>query len=289
MRTPGDLRVYTLICAASLAASWITACGQASGGAGDGETSSSGMASTTTSTAPTTFTDGPDECGENDLDECEIGDIGEQSCSMIYQNCPTSYKCVPHWPDLASAPEYRCVSVTGAVEPGQTCSIGSLATGNDDCDADGFCWSYNSGLLAGRCHPYCTGGIQYVECIDGWTCSLSDVDPPMCVQRCVPLASDCGVGLECAWTNPDFSCVLEGAGHGVGEPCSLVNDCASELLCVEGLSLTSCAGDECCAAYCTVAAGDGPCQAIDPDYACIPFFEDPPPSGFEDLGVCVLP
>jgi hypothetical protein len=83
--------------------------------------------------------------------------------------------------------------------------------------------------------------------------------------------------------------VPEGSGLGPGESCALINDCGPQLLCVDGGSLAGCEGDECCAAYCSVAAGDGPCQTIDPAYACVAFFEDPSPFGLEDVGVCLPP
>jgi hypothetical protein len=283
------LRILT---ACALACS-LSGCGQGSADAGerdgdsDDTSSASSSSATVTSNASATFTDGPGEC--EGADECEIGDIGEQSCNIIAQNCPNTYKCAPFWPDPASAPEYRCVSITGGQAPGDPCTIDSLATGNDDCDDTGFCWSYGTGQLEGRCHPFCTGGFQYAECIDDWACSFSEVNPPMCVQACVPLTNGCGSGLQCLWADPHFSCMLEGAGLGPGAPCSVVNDCAPELLCLDASSLASCEGDACCTAYCAVAAGDGPCQMIDPGYACVAFFEDPAPLGLEDVGVCVLP
>jgi hypothetical protein len=288
--TPQSLAACALI--------WsLGACGQGSTGAGEGEDTSSASSSSSASSGPSTsnatfttnasatFTDGAEACD----DECEIGDIGEQSCNIVAQNCPNTYKCAPFWPDLASVPDYRCVAIRGDLEPGDPCTIDSLATGNDDCDDTGFCWSYGTGQLEGRCHPYCTGGFQYAECIDGWTCSFSDVNPPMCVQTCVPLTGDCGSGLQCLWADPHFSCMLEGAGLGPGEPCSVANDCAPDSLCVDALSLASCAGDACCTPYCAVTAGDSPCQMIDPGYACAAFFEDPAPLGLEDVGVCMLP
>lgn len=288
-----SLAASALICS-------LGACGQGSAGVGEDDGTSSASASTNSgasasastnsgTTAPTTFTDGPDECGDAGLDECEIGDIGERSCNIIFQDCPNTYKCVPFWPDAASTPDYRCVSVTGALGPGDVCALDSLETGNDNCDEAGFCWSYGSGQLEGRCHPFCTGGFQYAECIDGWECSLSDVTPPMCIQSCVPLAGGCAPGSQCLWIDPDFNCVPEGAGLGPGEPCLLANDCAPQLLCVDGLSLVGCEGDDCCAAYCAMANGDGPCQMIDPAYACVAFFEDPPPPGLGDVGLCVAP
>jgi hypothetical protein len=266
----------------------LVACG-GPGSAAEGTAGTGSSAEDASTSLDATGVEGQEAC---ELEPCETGDIGLRNCKFVFQDCPGGYKCVPYWPpgtaDLWQQPEYKCVPVSGTHEPGESCTLDGLDTAHDDCDADGFCWTYASTEIEGRCHPFCTGGFQYAECIEGWNCVLNEIWPPMCVRRCLPLADDCGPDSLCLWGDTAFGCAPAGEGLAAGEPCALVNDCAAGSLCLEAAALSGCEGERCCASYCSLAAGDGPCQAIDPGYACVAMFEKPPPDA-EDVGVCIVP
>jgi hypothetical protein len=108
-----------------------------------------------------------------------------------------------------------------------------------------------------------------------------------CLPSCDPLANDCGANSECVWANSTFSCVDAGAEAPAGAPCGIANDCGSGLLCMTSESLAGCVADSCCTPFCSVMAGAAACQLLDPGYVCEPFFMQAP-SGYEDLGVCML-
>lgn len=247
------------------------------------ETSTNPETSTTSSeTAPGTETQ--DECDVDSLDWCDDGDFGDATCDVWQQDCPENEKCVPSGVDFS---QYKCVPVTGAQGPGESCMTDGFEGANDDCDATGFCFGYDAEQLGGQCYPFCTGNHDMPACIDGWQCKIPAQGPALCVESCTPLAGDCSPGSECAWTNSEFSCVPEGMASGMGEGCMFINDCAEDLICLGAEALEGCVDAGCCGTYCNLLAGDGPCQLISPSYVCEPFFEEAPP-GLEDLGVCVL-
>ena len=222
---------------------------------------------------------------------CGTGGEGE-SCISLFQDCAAGLKCSPYWldEDLGGTPsDFKCVPVHGSLEPGAACTLEDLATAIDDCDASSFCWTWGSEAIEGRCYPYCTGGFQYADCIEGWDCALpASEDPPMCVLECLPLTDDCAAGSECLWTAYAYSCVVAGAAYGTGEACELFNDCAADMDCLDAPALEGCAGERCCTPMCSLAEGDEPCQALNPSYACVAAVAESP-SGAQDIGHCRLP
>jgi hypothetical protein len=274
----------------------LGACGPGSADTTSGEpTETSSSTETTTNTSPessdeTTATTetGTEECDAGTLDWCDDGDFPEfNECDLFAQDCPVDEKCVPFAENGPTWDNAKCVPVLGAGAPGEPCTTDGVVEATDDCDATSFCFGFDQDNLGGSCHPFCTGNISMPECIDGWACAVPAEGPPFCLQECDPLGDTCGAGSECTWTGTMFGCVDEGGAAQTGEACTFVNDCDSGLLCVVGPALAGCADDGCCTPFCSLMAGDGPCQMINAEHVCEPFFSEPP-VGSEDVGVCVL-
>jgi hypothetical protein len=210
-------------------------------------------------------------------------------CDILLQDCPQGEKCVPYsslGDGSLNAP--KCVLIDGDGAPGEACISGGPIDATDDCDASSFCFGYDADTLQGGwCHPLCMGTPDNLACIDGWECHVPVPHLEYCIESCNPLADTCGSDRLCTWTGTVFTCVSTGAEAVVGEACQMPNDCMSGSLCVNGGLLEDCA-TACCAEYCDLLAGNGPCQAIQPNYVCEPFFMEAPPE-YENVGVCSLP
>jgi hypothetical protein len=254
---------------------------------GDGTGESSAETTTETETETETETGG---CEAGITDPFE----GEADCDAFFPYCPEGEKCVPvYWLNDAGE-DYWCVPVMGTSAPGEPCTPFGPIDQYDDCDATSVCAGYDEDKLGGVCHPFCTGSLEAPECIDGWGCWIPEIDsetclrfPIHCVELCDPLAAACEPSSVCAWLDSVFTCVEAGAGAEAEQPCMSQNDCGSGLMCAPADTLSNCAGEACCTPYCSLAAGDEPCAQLDPEYGCEPFFVEPP-SGYEDLGVCLL-
>ena len=280
-------RVVAALFAFALVGSLVSGCGDSAADTGLDESSSG-------ASGPGGSLSGEEEDEEQSGGECLGPDCpGAEGtrCATLFQDCQPGLKCVPYWfaDDIGGPPsDYKCVAVQGDRTPGEWCTLDDFETATDDCDGESFCWTWASDSFAGRCQPFCSGGFQYAECFDDWTCALPDDDPPMCVQGCLPLADDCPEGTACLWTvEYEYTCTPEGAALEPGEPCTLFNDCAAGMLCVESEALVDCTGETCCAQHCALSEGDAPCQAIDPSYQCVSAHEQAPP-GAEDMGICKL-
>jgi hypothetical protein len=234
-----------------------------------------------TATTPSTTID-----TNSSLDWIDDGDlVANPPCDLVGQDCPDGEKCVPYSTDGGDLLDStKCVQITGAQGPGDPCTID--ASFFDDCDASGFCFGYDDLELGGECYPFC---LPDAQCIDGWECVEPAQGPPFCAELCDPLDDQCGVDDLCSWTGTQFACVDAGPDGAPGDGCMAINDCMSGLLCIDPSALVGCGEVGCCAAFCSLMLGDGPCQAIDPAYVCTPFFSEPPPPGSEDLGICTLP
>ncbi|WP_106087811.1 hypothetical protein [Enhygromyxa salina] len=266
----------------------LGACGSGSADSGTGESASTNP-ETSDATSTSTNSETSDETTTSTQPETtDDGDLpGFTECDMFAQDCPDGEKCVPFAENGPSWDNAKCVPVTGAGAPGEPCTTDGIVAANDDCDATSFCFGYDQDNAGGRCHPFCTGDITMPECIDGWVCSVPAQGPSVCVQECDPLADNCGAGSECVWTGSLFTCIDEGEAAAAGEACMFVNDCASGLLCANSQAVDGCADDGCCTPFCSLMAGDGPCQMLNPAHSCEPFFMRAP-IGYEDVGACVL-
>ena len=270
-------------------------------GADDGDTT---MAPATTSPGssgePGDTTAGEDESTDGTT-SAATGDVcGEQTggaecdCDTFAQDCPDGMKCMP-WADDGGATwnALRCSPVVdepaGLDEP---CTVeDGPASGLDTCDVGLMCWDVDLDSLEGTCIALCGGSATEPTCQAGSTCETGAAGPSfgLCLTVCNPLADDCDEGEQCVPIDADFRCVAEARDPlGYGEPCESLVECGSGLVCVNE-EFSPCDGEPCCTAFCDVSDGD-PNPAC-PDAAsgqiCTPWYEDEPPDGFENLGVCV--
>lgn len=187
---------------------------------------------------------------------------------------------------------HKCVPLLGDQAVGEPCTYGGVEEGTDDCNATSMCWNTVEieGELLGTCTPFCTGTPDTPGCpVEGYFCNLTgDGTLSLCLQTCDPLAQDCGAGLGCYWSNVEFICTVTAGDLATGAPCGFVNDCAPGNSCIDGELFPDCEGSACCAAFCDLDLGDGPCDDVINGTVCTPYFEEPPP-GYETLGACTLP
>jgi hypothetical protein len=109
----------------------------------------------------------------------------------------------------------------------------------------------------------------------------------LCLAECDPLGRDCGDEL-CVPTGDTFACVPANADLAPGEPCTLLDDCASGTACIPPEYVPECVDDGCCSSFCDLTAPD-PAAGCLPAQTCQPWY-DPgagPPS-LMHVGVCAL-
>jgi hypothetical protein len=209
-------------------------------------------------------------------------------CDPFEQDCPDGEKCVPYGSTGGNWDANKCVPITGSGQPGDPCVYGGTATATDDCGAESHCWDVMDvdGMAIGVCTVFCEGTPDDPICPMGTDCLIANSSISLCISSCDPMLQDCGAGLGCFWFNNAFSCIFTTQDIPVGEPCGFVNDCAVGLICMAAELMPSCAGVECCASFCSLAAPVCPQMGTE----CAAFFDPGAgPAGYEDTGVCVLP
>lgn len=275
-----------------LASLAVPLCILALAGCPDSPSSDEGAGTTSDTGTTETDTETSESSGDTDTDT-EIGteaetDTGEPlPCSMLDQDCPDGDKCVPVAREGGSFDATLCVPVTGDGAIGESCQYEGALTSYDDCGGDSHCWGWNEDGV-GTCTPFCMlDGDDYI-CVDGWECAVSS-SLAVCVQPCDPLAPACADGQGCYWGGSQFSCIPTiDEPIPTGDPCGFINDCAPGNMCINADALSGCDGASCCAQFCDVNDGDGPCQLIDPGYVCFPFWEPgSEPEGQAHYGVCL--
>jgi hypothetical protein len=213
-------------------------------------------------------------------------------CDSYAQNCPDGEKCVPYASTGGTWDAFKCVPVTGEQATGEPCSYGGTVEATDDCDENGGCWNVKEvdGELVGTCHAFCTGTPDNPECAEGTSCWVSASGiPAYCFYTCDPVAQDCEPGLGCYHAGVGFQCIFTTQNIPEGQPCGYVNDCAPGLVCLTAEVLPACNGSACCGRWCDHGLGDAQCETI-PGTTCERFFEEgTAPSGYEHVGVCILP
>ncbi|EDM77708.1 putative lipoprotein [Plesiocystis pacifica SIR-1] len=236
-----------------------------------------------------------DDADTDDADDTDTivpeADEPPEPCDMFAQDCPEGDKCVPEIVG-GQLQQAVCTTVVGDTPYGEPCSLVEGGQGYDTCDDASWCFNLIEveGELVGTCTPFCTGNAEDADCPEGYACQLSAEGPPVCVDICDPLVQDCPGNQACYWTNSHFACVPTTAKLETGQPCGFINDCDEGSMCLSAEVLNGCSEASCCGDYCSLAGGDGPCQAIDPAYVCEPFFEEGmAPEEWADVGVCVLP
>lgn len=290
------IRAQRFLWSSTLLAAALLACGPGGADDGDDEAASTSDASGTTDTGDetgtgttTTTTTGT----ETGVDTIPLPDMegggGNQPCNPWLQDCPEGEKCSPYdsngddsWDD------HKCVPIAGDGQPGDPCVFAGVVEATDDCGAGSYCWSVQDidGQLIGVCTPYCAGTPDEPQCPADYSCLLAGV-LSLCTYDCDPLAQDCPGELGCYWANTNFECIPPGE-LGPGEPCSILNECATPALCAVDEFLPDCAGDGCCTPYCGLDELVDPCPDLLPGTICEPFFEQGmAPPGDENVGVCL--
>jgi hypothetical protein len=235
-------------------------------------TDASASSSTSSTSSDSTGTDDTQSTNtETGADPCPpsscLDFLPSDECDPFAQDCPAGEKCVP----LADGRWYysKCFAVAGDAAAGEPCNDISPPAA-DDCDAMSVC-------VSGFCQPLCMGDEQMPICPQGYGCA----SPPICVQLCHPFAEPCAAPeLACKWTGELFGCLGAGDPSPPGEQCS--GGCAFGI-CVSWNEWVNCGYDSgCCTEFCELSAGDGPCQVLDPDRVCAPYFE-----GYDDIGLCI--
>lgn len=204
-------------------------------------------------------------------------------CDLLGQDCPSGQRCVPTRSGPDAWDETRCVAA-GSLRELDPCAPPDWATGEDGCGVGLVCVADADSAQGGRCRPQCAGELSDPQCDDGERCNLDaagPVPPLVCMPRCAPGGLECDEPTQaCVYMGEVFVCANVGDA-GPTEACISNVDCAPGLTCTSGEFVDGCAGQACCAAFCSLA---------DPSCAqgtCEPFLADPPP-GAEDVGVCVI-
>ena len=279
----------------SLALFFVAACGpgglpgqdEVAGDQTDGAQTDEAETSTESSSSDTTTT--TDGGTFVDDDGCFDGCDEAFLCDLVTQDCPEGDKCIPEAGAISSSWDgSACIAVTGEGKIGEACESAGIDWGADNCGADSFCWMLEppvEGSFSGICVPFCQENGQ---CAEGYSCEGFGTDLAYCVPTCDPFLQDCAEGFGCTFVEVGFMCIeSEPAPNGV---CNQFFTCNPGSLCIDQEFLVECPGDTCCAEFCDLDQGDGPCQAIDPNYACVPFYEEgQAPPELANLGVCILP
>jgi hypothetical protein len=280
------------------------ACGARVAGDGGESAESDTSASTSSSSASSTSSSSTD--GDGDADETETGvgfvpdyDLPPSSnpCTVFDQDCPEGEKCVTTLdPDFNI---YRCVPILGDKGVGEACTF-DAESGSDDCDASSHCWNLEAdeqGVEHGECVPMCIGTRDNPSCpgqgdsCEGFECRIyGQVGYPFCVERCDPIAQDCGEGKGCFFDYGynSFFCGVVNVPGALGEPCEWHQECAAGLTCISAEALPECLGDYCCSSMC-ITGDDAGCEASWSGTVCSEAFDYPMMEGCPTHGACVLP
>lgn len=277
------------------------------GGSSSSATTSEGSPTTSMgpSTSPTTtsatMTTGTVELTTTGVDPDEGGSstgvVISEDCSLVEQDCPAGYKCMP-WPSPdGSLGDTMCLPIVDDPHaPGEPCTVmGGGVVGEDDCDGTSICWDADPRTHMGTCQPFCVGTDARPTCAD--PCDVCRIAPAgvllLCFETCDPLAQDCAPGQACYPVDLTFQCLpdLSSARSGIASPCSFVSDCPPGLACLDGGFVPGCADASCCVPYCP-AGGADPCPGLLPGTICTPWFEEGtrPPEQCQGAlpGLCML-
>jgi hypothetical protein len=265
------------------------------GESAESDTSSSSSASTSSSS-----TDGD---GDADVTEEGVGFVPDSGrgpttpCTVFDQDCPEGEKCVTTFdPDFSV---FRCVPILGDKAVGEAC-IFDAESGSDDCDASSHCWNLETdeqGVEHGECVPMCIGTRDNPSCpgqgesCEGFECRIiGQTGYPFCVERCDPIAQDCGEGKGCFFDGGylAFFCGVVNIPGALGESCEWTQECAAGLVCASADVLPECLSDYCCSSFC-VTGDDAGCEASVPGTVCSDALTYPLVEGCPTYGYCMIP
>lgn len=229
--------------------------------------------------------DGPDTGLIPNFDDGLWGD----ECDPFAQDCAEGDKCVPFGSTGGNWDANKCVPILGDDQPGEACTYGGSVEATDSCDGSSYCWDVHEvdGQLVGFCRAFCQGTADAPSCAEGTSCLIANEGSiNLCIPTCDPVAPECAEGLTCAWLNDGYKCTyVNGSETGLGEPCDDIGQCGPGLICLMADALPECAALDCCGQWCSLSAPVCDWEGTE----CVAYFDEDPPEGYEDLGICVVP
>jgi hypothetical protein len=257
----------------------------------------------TTATDPTAGTIGDPEDSSGGSTFIQIPDGGgicHLCCDLWAQDCPRGEKCTAWATDGGEVWNgMRCYPIhDNPGQPGDPCTIeDSPTSGFDDCDLGVMCWDVDPDTLEGTCVALCTGSGNNPQCEDPDTDCLiaNDGVLNLCLPSCDPLGNGCGAEQACVASDQGFVCVPvpQGGGAAEGEACQLVYDCLPGAMCWPSASVGPPCDEEaggCCTPLCDLSLPNPTADCLDPGQICASAWgENPPPVGYENVGVCIVP
>ncbi len=302
-----------------LFAGWTAACGkntdQSDGLTGQSETNPSTVSSgtdhyagtsgpTTSGTSTgivldTTSNVSSDDSGASTT--LPMGDLGGADCDPRTQtfccdpwtqNCPSGEKC--SWFDPGGADNWvatKCFPIMESPAPvGADCFvIGSVLSGQDNCDRGSICWDVIDGV--GQCVALCTGSSVAPKCPGKHFCRIYEEGLSVCYESCDPLVQDCtSPGNVCVWNyESNFICMNDMSGDEgqVHDPCDQFLKCDPGNVCASASAAVECDAEQlgCCEPFCDTSL---PNSCPGQGQECVPV-NMPLPPGDENVGVCALP
>ncbi len=259
----------------------------------DPTVATSSMTVATSSADVSTSGADPDEGGSS------TGVVIPEDCSILEQDCPRGYKCMP-WADNGGSSwnDTKCVPIVADPSAaGEPCTVvGSGTSGEDDCDGTSMCWDVDPETNIGTCQLFCIGPEESPTCADPCQVCPQSGDGAilLCFDACDPLAQNCDPGQACYGINDYFMCAPDASprGTGIGSPCEYINVCPPGMACLGAEAVPGCdEGIGCCAPYCPVGGAD-PCPGLLPGTTCTAWYEegDNPQEQCQlaPPGVCIL-
>ena len=255
-----------------------------SGGTTSGESASS-FVPVTSSSSTTSY----ETFGEDEVDSIHFlvpHDVPMHECDIFDQDCRPGHKCTYYYVESDAFWQARCVPVPpNPHQAGEPCAWTLRPEdGIDDCDAGLYCFGLG-GLSFGTCVGYCLDGRGCAPC---QLCSFNNSFIPVCIPQCDPNHDTCPVGSSCVYgIYSGFICAVDDEGRGsLGMECDDPYDCPAGTEC-DG-PVPGCPGDACCTAVC--APSDPSACMAQPGTVCEPFsFSGHDCSYLDDVGTCVLP
>ena len=292
----------------------LVACGPATGGSPESETSTtdaptsstgdpgtsspstSGMTAPGTTTASTTAMETTGEPSTGTTGDTDTTGFIE-NCSLFEQNCPDGQKCMPYANDGGNNwNATRCVPIDPDPDAvGEPCTVEEDGvSGIDSCDGTSMCFDVDQDTLEGTCFAFCGGDESDPTCPNACDfCTISgDGVLTICLPTCEPLAQECPPGDGCYFVESSqtaFICTpdVSEENGAPGDACEFLNQCDPGSMCLGADFLASCESTGCCSPFCTVGDPTA-CEAL-PGTECLPLFEETPACTPQDIGVCATP
>lgn len=253
----------------------------------------------TTHAVTTVSTTLPGDTTDGSVDTGWVWPDFPEYCSILEQDCPPGYKCMPYSNDGGSWNDVMCVPIADDPgTPGDPCTVeGGAASGIDDCDQTSMCWDVDPDTNEGVCVAHCIGDLDRPVCADRCDrCSISADGPLLlCLPTCDPVLQNCAEGQGCYPIQDYFTCAPDASTPelGIGSPCEFINICPAGLVCANASDVPGCKGGiGCCTPVCAVGGFD-PCPGLLPGSVCVPWYGDQPPPKegclVSEPGVCVAP